>query len=140
TRVACQLALITGVALWVMAALRMSFLVRFISRPALSGFVTGSAFVILATQMKDFFGLRSVPKGVDFFENVYFITTCLPQTSSPVMLLGVLVVVIIEGSKRLKATPYLRRLSQFKELIAVIIATILCWLISSLYIEEMEDF
>lgn len=94
SRVACQLALITGVALWVMAMLRMSFLVRFISRPALSGFVTGkicifligpilylsgSAFVILATQMKDFFGLRSVPKGVDFFENIYFIGTSLPQ-------------------------------------------------------------
>ncbi|KAF4723467.1 hypothetical protein FOZ63_001315 [Perkinsus olseni] len=140
TRVACQLALITGVALWVMAALRMSFLVRFISRPALSGFVTGSAFVILATQMKDFFGLRSVPKGVDFFENVYFITTCLPQTCLPVLLLGLLVVVVIEGSKRFKAIPYLRRVSQFKELIAVIIATILCWLISSLYTDEVEDF
>ncbi|KAF4690180.1 hypothetical protein FOZ60_000532 [Perkinsus olseni] len=77
TAVGCQLALVTGVAMCVMAMLRLSFLVRFISRPALSGFVTGAAFVIVASLMKDFFGLHQVPKGVNFFENMYFVGTCL---------------------------------------------------------------
>ncbi|KAF4666755.1 hypothetical protein FOL46_002860 [Perkinsus olseni] len=77
TAVGCQLALVTGVAMCVMAMMRLSFLVRFISRPALSGFVTGAAFVIVASLMKDFFGLHQVPKGVNFFENMYFVGTCL---------------------------------------------------------------
>ncbi|KAF4661033.1 hypothetical protein FOZ61_003593 [Perkinsus olseni] len=126
TAVGCQLALVTGVAMCVMAMMRLSFLVRFISRPALSGFVTGAAFVIVASLMKDFFGLHQVPKGVNFFENMYFVGTCLGMASPTVTFLSFLTIGIISILARYRGRHrIIEIIAGFKELLAVIITTLL---------------
>ncbi|KAF4714012.1 hypothetical protein FOZ63_011039 [Perkinsus olseni] len=126
TAVGCQLALVTGAAMCVMAMLRLSFLVRFISRPALSGFVTGAAFVIVASLMKDFFGLHQVPKGVNFFENMYFVGTCLGMASPTVTFLSFLTIAIISILARCRGRHrIIEIIAGFKELLAVIITTLL---------------
>jgi MFS superfamily sulfate permease-like transporter len=53
-----------GVILTMMAVLRLSFLVRFLSRPALSGFVTGSALLIIRSQLVPALGMPERIEGV----------------------------------------------------------------------------
>ncbi|EER02815.1 Sulfate transporter, putative [Perkinsus marinus ATCC 50983] len=119
TAVGCQLALVTGIAMCILALLRLSSLVRFISRPALSGFVTGAAFVIVASLMKDFFGLHHLPKGVDFFENMYLVGLRLNEASPAVTALSLLTVGIIWIFARYRT--HFRRIqfiAGYKELVA----------------------
>jgi SulP family sulfate permease len=53
---AAQMALIAGVALLLCGLLRLGFLAHFLSRPVLSGFTTGAALVIGASQVKTLLG------------------------------------------------------------------------------------
>ncbi|KAF4656775.1 hypothetical protein FOL47_008753 [Perkinsus chesapeaki] len=138
TAMGCQLALITGFAMCLMAALRLSFLVRFISRPALSGFVTGAAFVIVASLMKDFFGLHRVDKGVNFFQNMFYVCVSLHTASPAVTLLSVLTIGIINGLARYRSRHRaIEFIAGFKELVAVIVATALCFSMSLVYRQKL---
>jgi len=53
-----------GIILTIMAVLRLSFLVRFLSRPALSGFVTGSALLIIRSQLVPALGMPERIEGL----------------------------------------------------------------------------
>lgn len=53
---AAQMALIAGVVLLLCGLLRLGFLAHFLSRPVLSGFTTGAALVIGASQVKTLLG------------------------------------------------------------------------------------
>lgn len=53
---AAQMALIAGVALLLCGLLRLGFLAHFLSRPVLSGFTTGAALVIGASQLQALLG------------------------------------------------------------------------------------
>lgn len=53
---AAQMALITGLVLLLCGVLRLGFLANFLSRPVLSGFTTGAALVIGASQCKTLLG------------------------------------------------------------------------------------
>jgi SulP family sulfate permease len=53
---AAQMALIAGVVLLLCGLLRLGFLAHFLSRPVLSGFTTGAALVIGASQLKALLG------------------------------------------------------------------------------------
>jgi len=51
------LALVAGVILIGMSLLRLGFVVKFLSVPVMTGFVTGAAFIIFGNQIKGIFGL-----------------------------------------------------------------------------------
>jgi len=54
---ASGLALVAGVILVGMSILRLGFVVKFLSVPVMTGFVTGAAFIIFGNQLKGIFGL-----------------------------------------------------------------------------------
>jgi SulP family sulfate permease len=49
---AAALALISGVMLFAGGALRLGFLAQLLSRPVISGFISGSAILIVISQIK----------------------------------------------------------------------------------------
>jgi SulP family sulfate permease len=53
---AAQMTLIAGVVLFLCGMFRLGFLAQFLSRPVLSGFTTGAALVIAASQLKTLMG------------------------------------------------------------------------------------
>lgn len=55
--VAIVLALLTGIFLFIMGVLRLGFLTNFLSRPVISGFMTGCALLIAAKQVKHLLGI-----------------------------------------------------------------------------------
>jgi len=54
---ATGLSLVAGIILIGMAILRLGFVVKFLSVPVMTGFVTGAAFIIFGNQLKGMFGL-----------------------------------------------------------------------------------
>merc|ERR1719419_1666373 len=54
---ASGLALVAGTILVGMSVLRLGFVVKFLSVPVMTGFVTGAAFIIFGNQLKGIFGL-----------------------------------------------------------------------------------
>eukprot|EP00931_Biecheleriopsis_adriatica_P089052 TRINITY_DN63249_c0_g1_i1.p1 TRINITY_DN63249_c0_g1~~TRINITY_DN63249_c0_g1_i1.p1 ORF type:complete len:657 (-),score=119.98 TRINITY_DN63249_c0_g1_i1:73-2043(-) len=61
TELAALLALIAGIFQILMGALRLAFAVRFLSQATISGFVTGGAVLIMASQLKSLFGYTTIP-------------------------------------------------------------------------------
>ena len=57
TKIASLYALVVGFLLLIAGCVKLTFIVRFISRPTMSGFVTGAAFIIAATQSKQLTGI-----------------------------------------------------------------------------------
>lgn len=64
--VAITLAFLSGAMLILMGFLRLGFLASFLSHPVISGFITASALLIAAGQLKVILGIKT--EGHDFFE------------------------------------------------------------------------
>jgi SulP family sulfate permease len=64
--VAITLAFLSGAMLILMGFLRLGFLASFLSHPVISGFITASALLIAAGQLKVILGIKT--EGRDFFE------------------------------------------------------------------------
>jgi len=65
---ASGLCLVAGIILICMSVLRLGFIVKYLSVPVMTGFVTGAAFIIFGNQLKGIFGL-------DCEKTSYFYTT-----------------------------------------------------------------
>lgn len=118
------LALLVGLILVVMGALRLAGLVRFMSRPALSGFVTASALLIIASQLPGALGMAKQ----GFFS---LLRQVLGDTGfhCPTALLSLCVLTFLVGAAKLKTyakSKIGKTLLEFKELIAMIMATTFC--------------
>jgi len=64
TELATLLALIAGLFQILMGACNLAFAVRFLSQATISGFVSGGAFLIMASQLKNLFGFSQTPPDV----------------------------------------------------------------------------
>ncbi len=67
--VAMTLAFLSGAMLLLMGVLRLGFLASFLSHPVISGFITASALLIAAGQLKVILGVKV--EGHNFFELVW---------------------------------------------------------------------
>lgn len=83
---AVQLSLISGVMLLVFGALRLGFLAYFLSHPVISGFITGSAVLIAAGQLKYILGVKVA--GSDVLETLAGLLKALPQTQPVTLAIG----------------------------------------------------
>ena len=63
------LALLVGLMQLAMGVARLGALVNFISHTVIVGFTAGAGLLIIAAQLKNFFGIR-IPVGADFFESL----------------------------------------------------------------------
>jgi len=91
---ALTLAFLVGIIELSMGLLRLGFLVNFLSRSVISGFISGAALIIAFSQVKHLFGLN-VPSTDSFFRLVFVLIRNLPQTNWIALALGLVSVVIL---------------------------------------------
>lgn len=84
---AMQLALLSGLMLVAFGLLRLGFLAHFLSHPVISGFISGSALLIIAGQLKHILGVR--PADGSFAELCLQLLRSAPQAHLPTLLLGI---------------------------------------------------
>ena len=75
---AITLTLLSGLVLLLMGVLRLGFLANFLSHPVMSGFISASALLIAAGQLKTILGIDG--SADSFFGTVRLLLTHLPQT------------------------------------------------------------
>lgn len=85
---ALVLALLSGLVLLGMALLRLGFLATFLSHPVISGFITASAVLIAASQLKHILGVRV--EGDTLLELLPALVNALPAANLPTLVIGVL--------------------------------------------------
>jgi SulP family sulfate permease len=85
---ALALALLSGLVLLGMALLRLGFLATFLSHPVISGFITASAVLIAASQLKHILGVRV--EGDTLLELVPALVDAAPAANLPTLTIGVL--------------------------------------------------
>lgn len=85
---ALVLALLSGLVLLGMAVLRLGFLATFLSHPVISGFITASAVLIAASQLKHILGVRL--EGDTLVELAPAVVAGIPAANLPTLVIGVL--------------------------------------------------
>ena len=64
----------TGIWLVLAGLFRISFLIKFISRTVITGYITAASFLIIINQMDTVFGLQNdLPLGTNFFQSAFYI-------------------------------------------------------------------
>jgi SulP family sulfate permease len=84
---AITLAFLVGLIELSMGLLRLGFLVNFLSRSVISGFISGAAVIIAFSQVRHLFGLN-LPSTKSFFELLVALVGNLPQTNWVALALG----------------------------------------------------
>ncbi len=82
------LALLVGVILLLMRAVRLGAIINFLSHPVISGFVSASAIIIALSQMKHMLGLE-LPRGLPAYDTFYRIITQISQLNYVTTIIGV---------------------------------------------------
>lgn len=96
---AIALTLYCGIAQVLLGALRLGFVVRFISLPVISGFVSAAAITIGFGQVKSLLGLKHIPR--EFIANVMGTFEHIEETNPWDLLLGSCCIVVLLLLKRL---------------------------------------
>lgn len=132
---ALTLAFLVGSIELLMGLFRLGFLVNFLSRSVISGFISGAAIIIAFSQVKHLFGLK-IPSTESFFELLGLIIKQLPQTNGIALALGLVSTGILlyfnkPLVKQLKQMGWsdqkILPLSKSAPLLVVILGTLLVW-------------
>ncbi len=92
-------ALLVGVLQVAMGALRLGFLVNFLSQPVISGFTSAAALLIGVGQLKHLLGV-SVPRGAHVHSTARHLWTQLDAVHGPTLALGLAATVALVALKR----------------------------------------
>jgi SulP family sulfate permease len=84
---AASLALFSGILVWLFGMCKLGFLSDLLSRPVVSGFISGAAVLILISQLKVLFGLDV--HGKDVWELLIATAQSLSQSNATTALIGV---------------------------------------------------
>ena len=128
-RAAAILCVIVGGILTLMGIFQLSFLVRFLSRSALSGFVTGSALLIMKAMFMPMLGLPEKIEGQGLLSILWDpleLEMCNPGTVG----LSVCVFLFLFLAKRLLP----KAVADFKELIVLAVGSVFCYCFPQLQI------
>lgn len=90
---AAALSLLSGLMLLACGALRLGFLSQLLSRPVISGFISGSAVLIIISQLKYLTGVA--PHGASSGELLLDLLKNLPQAHLPTLAIGLLAFAIL---------------------------------------------
>ncbi len=94
---------LSGFILLAVGALRMGTYIKFIPYPVTVGFTAGIAVIILASQMRDFFGLTlGGPEPADILHKVQALWAARGTVTPAALGLAVATIAIIQGLKRLR--------------------------------------
>ena len=94
--------MMAGVILVIMGLAKMGTLIKFIPWPVTSGFTTGIAVAIMATQTADFLGIRSNnPPPREFFDRLIWLVNHVLDINVPTLVLAVACLLVIAFWPRL---------------------------------------
>lgn len=106
-RYALTLTFLVGVLQLIMGLARLGVLVNFISHSVIVGFTAGAAILIIAHQLRHFFGL-DIPRGLHFHETLFAIAYNLEDASWASAVVGVVTLAAgILGKRWLPKIPYM---------------------------------
>lgn len=94
---AATLALISGLMVWTFGLLKLGFLSDLLSRPVISGFISGSAVLIVISQLRVMLGLDV--QGKDSWQLLIATLQNLPQLKLPTTLIGLVSFAVLLFSK-----------------------------------------
>ncbi len=101
------LALLVGLLQFGMGVARLGALVNFISHTVVVGFTAGAGLLIIAAQLKNFFGVP-IPSGTRFFEALGLLAQHIGSLDPWITAIGVVTLVVAIGAKRfLPRLPYM---------------------------------
>ena len=83
---AAALSLLSGAMVLACGLLRLGFLSQLLSRPVISGFISGSAVLIVISQIKHLFGIT--PQGLNGWEKSLDFLQRIPHSASPTLAIG----------------------------------------------------
>ena len=95
---AASLSLLSGVLILVFGVLRLGFLSQLLSRPVVSGFISGSAVLIVITQLKFLLGVKV--SGSTSWQVISSLADNASQTRPVTLLIGAVALVLLYSSRR----------------------------------------
>ncbi|MFZ5774566.1 MAG: SulP family inorganic anion transporter [Thermodesulfobacteriota bacterium] len=119
---AVLLALVVGIAQFLLGALRLGLLVNFLSHPVVIGFTNAAAIIIALSQVPKLFGIMVEGGGHPFVSLFAGLRTLPSQAHWPTLAMAVLALGIMVGLRRFNA-----RIPNI--LVAVILTTVFSWAI-----------
>ncbi|MEI6389726.1 MAG: sulfate permease [Verrucomicrobiota bacterium] len=96
---AALVAVLSGLLLLLGARAKIGAVADFLSKPVLVGYMTGAALILMASQLDKLFGIKLDHN--DFFPRLSELATKLHQSHGPTVLLGVGILAIIVGLRRI---------------------------------------
>ena len=116
------LAFLVGLMQLAMGVARLGALVNFISHTVIVGFTAGAGLLIIAAQLRNFFGIR-IPVGADFFESLYAFGRGIAALEPWTTAVATLTLVVALLSRRLwPRIPYM--------IVAMIAGSVAAWLLA----------
>jgi MFS superfamily sulfate permease-like transporter len=101
------LALLTGAWLILAGLLRLGFVTRFLSRPLLSGFVAGSAIVMIVSQLPELLGITLQTEGGTLAEIIEIVED-LSQTDPLDLMVGIVTIAVTLVVREIRPCPATR--------------------------------
>ncbi len=95
---AASLSLFSGILILASGLLRLGFLSQLLSRPVVSGFISGSAILIVISQIKSLLGLKVV--GANTWQTLFSIAESLPRTNPVTLLIGSTALLVLYASRK----------------------------------------
>ena len=95
---AAGVSLLSGLLILAAGLLRMGFLAQLLSRPVISGFISGSALLIVLSQMKLLLGVA--PGGANSWQTLYSLVENLPRTNAATALIGGTALLLLHVSRQ----------------------------------------
>ena len=95
---AATLSLFSGALILSFGLLRLGFLSQLLSRPVISGFISGSAVLIVLSQLKFLLGVTF--SGANTWEVLHSLVESLPRTNTATLLMGALALLVLHSSRQ----------------------------------------
>jgi SulP family sulfate permease len=118
---AIVLGFVSGAYLLILGLLRFGFVVDFLSNTVLSGFISASACIIFASQLKDILGLNE--HGEDFISDLAAVFKNLKETNGYAVLGSLFCLALLFGIKQVKKVPKWVSV----ELLLMLVAILISW-------------
>ena len=134
---AVLIAIMSGLMLTVMGALRLGFLANFLSHPVISGFISASGLVIAASQLKHLLGVQA--SGHNLLDIGQSLLSAIGDINAPTLFVGAGTLLFLcwarHGLKPLLeklglASRLADILTKTAPILAVLVTTLLAWLFS----------
>eukprot|EP01119_Soliformovum_irregulare_P013505 TRINITY_DN359_c1_g1_i4.p1 TRINITY_DN359_c1_g1~~TRINITY_DN359_c1_g1_i4.p1 ORF type:complete len:627 (+),score=167.74 TRINITY_DN359_c1_g1_i4:262-1881(+) len=111
----------SGIILIFMGIFNVGFVVSFLSNTVLSGFMSAAAFIIVASQFKDLFGITGTSSGQGFVSVIYDLFANLETFSWQTFLCSIAVIAIIFGFKKIPRVPSWIPIELFMMLLGILV-------------------